>query len=544
MDLINIEGKNISLNSNLTESAFGKTQFGILAQYKGIIATSKGGLDSEAFNFNYEPWNFQEVKSVDIGAEEPVAFFNGKCEQVYENSKSLLKYFALQDSIEKFEGVFAAISALLQAVQKNVELPAVGAGGIIVSASKEETSVIFLPSVLFKTSVFSLSSDDYAFEHNLWVNETITGASALKFEAGALTYCLLTNHFPYPATDVTERNADLLDKKYVPLSVLLEKIDTVVTEKIDICLTEPSRAEVFPIKQLFALKNTYKDFIPSDAEYEEKEYEYLKNKIKTINAKRKLRRNLGALAGVGVGIVAAIIVVLSVLDAKNEKYSSNGLTSTQTVECFFTGINDLNTGMLEAITKGSSAKSFVNIVSQIFVTSTQRQTYAHDYGYCNPAQWISNVQSLDDLSRAGVYGVTNVYIDGKPANLNQRTYRNKDKVQPLRKENGEVLHDGVTRQFDAAYYVVHSEGENQEIYVNKVLSKITVTYKGTRWIITDISVNNTPVEYDYYQFLKDYFAEIERQEGNLREVADTLRATYDWLPESSLIPLPQMQPVL
>ena len=97
--------------------------------------------------------------------------------------------------------------------------------------------------------------------------------------------------------------------------------------------------------------------------------------------------------GIGIGIIGAIIVVISMIDAHNEQYSSKGLTSTKTVECFFTGINDLNTGMLESITKGSHAKSFVNVVSQIYVSSTQRQTYAFDHGYCGPAEWAAYVQS-------------------------------------------------------------------------------------------------------------------------------------------------------
>ncbi|MCI5606267.1 MAG: hypothetical protein MR420_02310 [Spirochaetia bacterium] len=536
MDLIKIENKSISLNSNLTESAFGKTQFGILSQYQGIVATSKGGLDSSEFNFSFEPWTFQEVKSFETGYEEPVAFFNGSCDSLFENTQTLLKYFAAQDSVEKFEGVFAAISAILQAIQKNIDLPYVGAGGIIISTNKEETSVIFLPALLFKTSVFSLPADDYAFEHNLWVNETLSGKEALKFEAASLTYSLLTNHFPYPATDITERNADLLDKKYVPLKVLLQKIDSIVTEKIDLCLTAPSKAEDFPLAQLYTLKNSYKEFIPSDTDYEEKEYEYLKNRIKAINAKRKLRRNVGTLIGIGIGIIGAIIVVISMIDAHNEQYSSKGLTSTQTVECFFTGINDLNTGMLESITKGSHAKSFVNVVSQIYVSSTQRQTYAFDYGYCDPAEWAAYVQSPEDLKKAGVYGVTNVLIDGKKANLQQRTFRNKDKIKPLRKENDEVLHDGITKQFFATYYVVHSEGEFQEIFVNKVESTITVTYKGTKWIITDISVNNTPVELDYNKFIDDYFMSLEKHEGNVKEAVNELKASYIWLPDSELIP--------
>ena len=80
------------------------------------------------------------------------------------------------------------------------------------------------------------------------------------------------------------------------------------------------------------------------------------------------------------------------------------------------------------------------------------------------------------------------------------------------------------------YYLIHSEGENNQFIVEKVFEDFTLTFKKNRWLITDISTETVTVPVSSITFKNDYFNQLAITEKNVITAVENLREKYPWLP--------------
>lgn len=539
-----IENGEIRLCSGLSESAFGKTHNNNAVTQEGKIFDGR----------NYKIWTFDEVRSYqEDGKDERTVFYCGK-NPLSENVKTLSEYFSIGGE-DLFKAATTVINAITEAAKSKISLPHIGAGGILVDLSTEIPQTLFLPEDLFKYSCNSLSKSDYLEQHGGWINQTIYNLPALCFERSAIAYKLLTGQFPYPSEDITERNADIMDRKFLPLEYCIDGIDAKLSSEINKALKLNSSVvnipgkkkkgkssedltptEEFPTELLEAAWKISNKVSKSDnKEFAEKVENYVKMRDSKISLKRNLRRNSSIIVGVVIGLVIFISFIASMIKANLGEYTSKGLTSTQTVQAFFKGVNDKDTVLLSNISEGKKAKNYSDSIGRIYVMHKQRLAYGHDNGFATPANWLLYITDETRYQRSGVYGITNLKIDGKPYNLDISIFEKKDKPEPVLKEGNISLENGNQSVHKVEYYLIRTDGEEADFVIEKNTDIVTLTYKKDRWVISDFDFDTVDLKLNCDTFKNDYFNALNNNDMDVLKAVKILQNKYPWLPETSII---------
>ncbi len=354
--IVTLENDEIRLCTNLTESAFGKTH------------AKNGALTQEGYLFdgkNIKIWTFDEVRSFDVeGRDERIVFYCGK-NPLSENAKSLASYFENdgEHSEDCFKAAISVINAFTFVANTQNTLPQIGAGGIFVDLSSSSPTILFMPEELFKYSCNGLSKEDYLLNHTGWINQTIHDLPSLCFTRATIAYKLLTGHFPYPATDTTERNSDILDRKFLPLELCINGVNKTLATQINRALKlnsnvvnipgkkqkgkaseELTPTPEFPVelmKEAWELsKRTKKE---NDNNFTEKVAKFTRIQDSNIKIKRNVRRNLSLILGGLVSVLVLVSVVVNTINSNLDEYTSTGLTSTQTIQAFYMGVKAKDT---------------------------------------------------------------------------------------------------------------------------------------------------------------------------------------------------------
>lgn len=561
MKLVTIDNEEIRLCSGMEEESFGKTNYDSIVTQEGIIA-SCDSMDNGKYHFTFSPWTFSEIKSL----REPVSdkylvYYCGK-NPFSNSSKTLLEYFetagqsnaTTEDKDKMFQASFIICSILTQAAEENkMDFPINGAGGIIINLNDDKPNVLFLPPNLFKYSSASLNSVDNANNHTCWVNPTLFGLTSICFERASIVYKMLTGKFAYPSSNATERNADILDRKFLPLELCVNGIDKTLAQETNKALKLNSNEVAipgkkkkgksnedltptasFPLEKLLNAKETLQKTI-SDEDFEAKAQTYIKNQTSKINTKRTIRRNKTIIITSVLGVILLTAICVNSIKSNRENYTSKGLTSTDTVAAYFKGVNDLDTVFLDSITKGRKVGHYVDTVSQMFVISKQRQAYGGHKGFLSPEKWLFYATTPQNYDTASLYGVTNVRIDGKLSELNPNLYKINQKPAPLTEENGIPLTEETKSIHSVEYYFLHTEGDATDIYLQKITETFTLTYIKNKWLITDIETESEDIPFDTKTFKSDYFESIKLNDGNVIQAIHPLRNKYEWLPSDEIL---------
>ena len=550
-----ITGDEIRLCSGLDEYAFGKTHFNSIVTQQGLIATcdSKPG---ELLHFSFEPWSFEDVKSFEVPDNtERVVFYCAKnplskkavtLHELFE--KSGTDSATKKDKDNMYLASCAVCAILTQAANQEIALPLNGAGGIVVDGLDGNLKLLFLPHDIFKYSIAGLSAVEQADLHHCWVNPSLEGLPAICFARATFAYKMLTGRFAYPAADSLTRNADILDSKFLPLELSVNGINQTLAQAVNKGLKLNSNSVLIPGKKPKGKKSeelapdkdfpldllaTAKEDISttiSDSDFEEKVKAYQKLQESRINTKRTIRRNTTAIIA---SVIAIVIVAISIKSAYNNylgDYTTKGLTSTQTIQAFFKGLNTMDIPLLQSFTKGHSASRYLDSISNIYVISKQRQSSGGDGGFFKPAKYFFVVTDESKLTYAGLYGVTNIKIDGKSTDEYIDLQKNRDKPAPVTQEQGITLQKGDKSVHTVEYYTLHTEGAETDYYVTKNKDTFTLTYKKDKWIITQIDINEEPVELDSNKFKKEYFSRLAANDGDVEKTIAELSVKYDFLP--------------
>ena len=539
-ELITISDGELRLTSNLDEYSFGKTNYDSIVTQEGLLFDGK----------NFTSWTFSDVKSFeDPDRKERIVFYCGK-NPLSSQAKTLAAFYK-QDDEESLQAVKAVCQAYQIAAKSKLEFPIMGAGGILVDLSKNETKILFLPQGLYKNTVSGLSASDYYEEEGAWINQTIYNLPAICFERAVFVYKLLTGSFPYANIDQIERNADILDQNFLPLEMAIDGIDLQLAKEVNKALKLNSNVVNIPGKkkkgknsedlkpnpdfpmelldQAWKLSKEQKAKI-KNTDFEEKAQTYMKRKKSQIRTKRRIRRNT---AKIGVGIALAIVlatIISNTIQTNQGQYYTKGLTSTQTIQAFFMGINAKDLTMMSNFVKGKTPQNYVDMVSQIYVLSKQRKIYDKDNGFASPENWLLCSTNAEKYDMSGLYGVTQLKIDGTAYPINVKVYKKNQKPEAVTQEGDILLKDKDQSVRKVEYYLLHSEGENFNIVVEKITDIFTLTYKKDRWIITDISSSSESVKVKPLVFKNDYLNQLILTNGDVIKAVDQLRLSYDWLP--------------
>ncbi|BDC92851.1 hypothetical protein [Treponema bryantii] len=539
MQLLTIENGELRLNSNLDEYTFGKTGHDNILSYEGVIFDGK----------NFRQWTFEDVKSYDAeknGSLQRVVFYCAKnpLGNDAENIKTLAQYFE-EGGENALTAVKAVCTAITAAATNGNPIPFVGAGGIMIDGEK----VLFAPEALFSYAANTLPAEETLNQHTGFLNDTIKDLPALCFERAAIIYRLLAGRLPFTATDSIARNADIFDRKFLPIEYCVNGIDSGLALAINNALKLNSTAVNVPgkrkkgkssedlrpvadfplekIDEAFRLSQNNKE----DKDFEEKVSAYIKAQNSKINTKRHIKRNATTLTVIATIIVIVICVTVSTLRTRGEDYTSVGLTSTQTIRAYMNGVNEKDTMLLSDFGDGKAAGDYGDMVSRIYVMHKQRLAYGNDNGFGYPANWLFYITDEAKYKRSGIYGVTNLKIDGKAETLAVELKKKNQNPAPLEKEGNITLENGSTSVHKVEYYLLYTEGEEVDYIVEKVTSTVTLTFKKNRWIITDIQYDGKNLGVDCNAFKKDYFAALEKTNGEVIPAVDSLRSKYEWLPE-------------
>lgn len=554
MQLVKIEDKEIRLNSRLTETAFGKNDYSSLITQTGILAKCDSYSEGK-YHFSFKNWNFESVKSFELeNFSERFVFYCGKSTGFSKKAKTLTEFLESENKDESFEAGFAIISLLTQAAKENVKLPLNGGGGILIELKGDKTSVLFLPENLFKYSVAGLPPADFASLYGNWLNQTIYDLPALCFFRGVIAYKILSDKFPYPNENQTERNADILDRNFLPMELTVNGIDKNLANEIDKSLKLNSNvvnipgkkkkgkssedltpSAEFPLELLYANNNQKTENKISEEEFAQRAENYLKNKKSQVLLKRRIRRNSTKIIIGGVVAVFVVIVTLNFVRTRQEEYISKGMTSVQTVQTFLNGINEKDTLTLSNITKGHEAQKVVDSVSQIYVAGKQREVYSKDNGFGDWVSWLFFSKDAESMNKAGLYAISLPKIDGRPVELKNCAFMRNEKPEAVTQENGITLEDGFKSVHKAEYLLFHTEGEFNEIQMDSIVQIYTLTYKKNSWFITDIDFESEQLEFNSTAFKNDFLTALIRCDKNIVNAVEQLRISYDFLPSKEIL---------
>ncbi len=550
-NVVSIVDGELRLCSGLGEYAFGKTNYNSILNRKGLLAQCDNPSEDK-LHFSFTDWTFEDIKSFDIeGKDEAVVFYCAK-NPLSKDAESLLQLFekagspdsSIQDKDKMFNAAYSVCCILTQLAEEEKELYLTGAGGILVDGDK----LLFLPGELFKNSIAGFSSLEQADLHNCWINPSLTGLPALCFARSSFAYKMLTGRFAYPASDNTSRNADLLDRNFLPLELCINGVDQEVAKAVNKGLKLNSNSVEIPGKKAKGKKS--EELIPeiafpleklkrakenisskmSDEEFENKVNAFTRHQNSKVKTKRTLRRNATAFTAGIIIFIAILLMIRSTYNNYLDDYTTKGLTSVQTIQTFFKGMNNQDVPLIQTFIKGRSASRYLDSLSNVFVISKQRQTAANDSGYLKPAKFFLTVTSRSKLSTAGLYGVTNILIDGIPYDEYIELPKNKDNPQPLSQEKGVTINKGDISVHNVEYYLLHTEGTDADYYITKNKDIFTLTFMKGKWIITSIENTEIPVEIDSDAFKNDFFNRILVNEGDAVKTVKELSLTYDFLP--------------
>ena len=544
MNLLTIENNELRLNSNLDEYTFGKTAHDSILSQEGVIFDGK----------NFHQWTFEEVKAYDarkVGSPEgsrtePLVFYCAKNPlNTKANNPRTLAELLEEGGDTAFSAALAVCTALTSAAQNGNQIPMVGAGGIMVDGDK----VLFAPEALFNYAANTLSSQDALAQQHGYLNETIKALPAICFERAAIIYRLLTKNLAFGNADSVARNADIFDNNFLPIEYCVQGIDSVLAGCINSALRLNSTAVTIPGKRkkgkssddlkpqadfpLEKLEEAYKlsQTNTNDADFEEKVAAYKKAQNSKINTKRTIKRNSTTITIIIAAIVIVSAIIINTVKTRGDDYTSTGLTSTQTIRAYMNAVNEKDTMLLSDFGNGKAAGDFGDMVSRIYVMHKQRLAYGNDNGFAYPANWLFYITDEAKYKRSGIYGITNLKIDGKAETLAVELKKKNEKPSPLTKEGNVTLQNGSNSVHKIEYYLIYTEGEEVDYIIEKVSATVTLTFKKNRWIITDLQYDGKDIAVDCEAFKRDYFAALEKNNGEVIPAVDSLRGKYEWLPE-------------
>lgn len=570
MDIITFENDLLKMNSGILEENFGKMSYSSIITEEGVLV--KGEKKNDVYTLDYSPWTFSGVQSFDVDGKRTVFFMGSSPFSNASNNVQTLNSLLdnKSDKNTAFKAGYAVMQIMTDAALNDKNLPYPGAGGTLLELNENSFTVLFLPLNLFDGAVAGKSDAEKARNINWWKNPTLSGYQNLRFARSVIAYKVLTGRLPFPATDTIERNADILDKKFLPLEMCIENADPKLCEKINAELELNSATVYIPGKEKKKKGNKKKNPVDkikdsnetdaqkaarlqkeyqkgvcsfpfelfvenaektkpfSDEELNAKTADYMAKKTARIAAKRKIRRNTGIIIGILIGILVAAVFIINSISTKGSNLTSKGLTAEQTVEAFYQEFNRLNTAFVYDHGKGKAAKNYSDICSQMYVIGKSRTAYSQDRGVLKPAAYFLTLRKETDINKAGLYGISNLSVNGKTKNMDVKIPTLKEKPEAITEDKGITVYDKMQSVQKVHFFLVHTE--DSLLMVEECTDTVTLTFKKDKWIVTDISSEPAFVKVDSVKFFDTFFDVMELIGQDPQATVRIMKTDYPWLP--------------
>ncbi len=255
---------------------------------------------------------------------------------------------------------------------------------------------------------------------------------------------------------------------------------------------------------------------------------FLKSHARRIKINRFFRRNRNTIRAAAFAAVVVLYALNSWYSHLQEKATSLGLTSLETVQLMYSAIHNENDTVISEISRGDAMEEVDTKISAYYVMNRQREATNQDALTVSPAQWLFFTGGTTFWQ----YGLTNFKIDGQEYSTQMEVPTRKNHSEPVTKENGLLITKGTTRKHTADFYFVYYSGP--VINVNRESDTLTLTYDGEKWLITDIKVNSMNRKTIKLQdFVNDYNTAVSAASGNVRNAVRFLRPKYEWLPDNT-----------
>lgn len=488
-ETIRFIGDRIYMDTNMTPEVFAKTRFTEKIREKGVLAELTEG------KWNYNPWTFDETLEKDGHMILGGTLFCGT------TVSDMLK---VNNSTKTKECILAVCNALENAVATKAPLANIGAGGIIVS--EDFAKILFLPYNLWTMISMSAGDENYGRLNGSFISKTTDRELAIRFTQAVLTYRTISGGLPFPAIQSKQREQDIIDGNYIPLKWKTPGVDSRITEFTERAFAGASTE--FPAAEFFA----YEEKKLSDEEmsrFKEKAEAALAGKAKMINSKRFVRAKQTVIIAASIAAAVVLIVARSIYKTSQEKPTSKSLSARQTVEMFYTAINDLNVDGAKGCT-APELSGRVDALSHMFITSRTRSMYDTSTETVNPAVWM-----IKNQSRQNIYGFSNFLIDGTEGSLLVEG--------PRKNTRPDSAMGSGEKKFTVEYNLLDTSGEDF-LGVIQCKEEVSVSYKKDRWIISSINVlDSSSQEHKFSEFIEDYNSTMKPKS---HEKQDVLSAIY------------------
>jgi hypothetical protein len=182
----------------------------------------------------------------------------------------------------------------------------------------------------------------------------------------------------------------------------------------------------------------------------------------------------------------------------------------------------LDVTLATSTTKKSTDDGYKDMISSFYVINKMRTAYDSSSQTLHPAQWLYTNRDFADW----MFGITQLKIDSKPADAFSKHHKENIKRQPLLEQKG------AKKSLSASYYLVRHEGNN-EIVVTECHEVVDLEFVNNRWLIADITSNNTEHIITAEIFNTEY-ASLDTT-TDVYEKARFLIQKYSWIPSEKEI---------
>lgn len=534
--IVEIKDGKIWLDSSLKQNAFGRTNLALSIEEKGKTAEFDDG------NVNFSDFNFTAAKENENGS---VCFT-----AALKNAGTFLDILNSKKFDEKEKSAAKKlILALTKAYEEKNGLKISGAEGILWADGK----IIFLPAELFAQCV-SNSRDGGNFKY---IYKGLDDSRQILFFRSVAAYKILTGKLPFDEDDLTKRQTDIADEKFVPAELYLPNLDKKLAAAIDAGLKikperkqSSGRREFSDTKEEKKRREILKSALEFSAEKFDEEIEklgepqeeitngengarldakrssFLKKQKAKVAVKRFLRRNRNAILA-ALAAAAFIIWMASGFVRENRLLATTkGLDSTGAAALMYTFIHKADVPNLQEVAKGKETKDLIFKVAGFYVTAKQREEQNAGDKSVTPGERLFYKQNSSNW----MFGITNLKIDGKPFPAESGYPKRKDKPSPIKEENGKILKRGDKTAHSAEYYLVHQD--SNRIYAEKISETVTLSWKGKRWVATSIEGKSEPISVSAKTFSDEYYALLASGKS-IKQAAAQMRGKYGWLPDET-----------
>lgn len=549
--IVHCNEKAVLLDTGISQQAFAKAKLSELLNEEGLLAQpEKTGKTQSAGalkipKYNYEPWNFDST-------------------ELYGNTVSFLgpsfKGISLQEILSQNDNNVKTCLAILYtcaALNQSDKSKTcnIGAGGIILGTTDSGSltgEVLFLPKKIFSNAIEVRNDEEKSYLSGRYTCSFLQDETAVQFTLAILAYRGVTGKLPFESLKTEERNADYIDSNYLLPELAINGISKELAIAIEERLKAPAIAQNtsdkpeyddFPLDilvhemSLEAIPSTSDGFFsaviaPSsrkksmgDNSFDRKRKIYMKTLSHKVIIKRFMRKYSTMIGGLIV--VGAIVgsITASYLHDRSREITTKSLTSYQTVQTFYTGLQNTDVTIIQNATTGQAEKNFSDVVSGLYVTSKTRFSYDQNSDTKIPQEWVF----FNNNGKYWLYGITNFKIDGNIESCQFAAPQKYKKPKILQEENGKQLKEGDKKIHEVSYYMVYNSNEN-DLRVTKTLDSVESVYKKGRWLVSSITSKGENVAVDQKVFKKDFSEAIKENPRDVMAAVNSLRDKYEWLP--------------